>query len=129
MNGSRRFSKYSPPPPKKGVIQLIGVLPSEIAHLIAREPEEKASEHQYVKTMLMKRFKLNSEKFRKNFVKIQKSLDCTWYYFYYDMKNYLLGWLNGLKIEKNYQLKDLMIFDQIKKEHRLNLRKDFWIIV
>lgn len=46
---------------EKQVTQLTGVLPTGIAHLIAREPEEQAGEYQYVKTMLLKRFKFSLE--------------------------------------------------------------------
>lgn len=37
---------------QKLVTQLLWVLPSEIAHLIAREPEEQVSEYEYIKTVL-----------------------------------------------------------------------------
>ena len=77
-----RQAKVLQVPPEKWVTQLIGVLPPEISHLIAREPEEQAREYEYVKSLLLKRFKLSPEKFRQLFVKLQKSVDKTWHAFF-----------------------------------------------
>ncbi|GFY28975.1 retrovirus-related Pol polyprotein from transposon opus [Trichonephila clavipes] len=41
------------------VTNLVGLLPLEMANLIAREPEEKANDYEHVKGMLLKRFKLS----------------------------------------------------------------------
>lgn len=97
-----------------------------IAHLIACDPEEQATENQYVKTMQLKRLKLSPEKFRQNFVKQQKSTDCNWHDFYYEIKNYLEGWLNRLKIEAHEQLKDLIIVYGIKKTASYEFKEKFW---
>ncbi|GFX30859.1 hypothetical protein TNCV_4145671 [Trichonephila clavipes] len=42
---------------KEWVGQLLGLLPLEIVQFIAREPEEQAENYDYVKTLLLKRFK------------------------------------------------------------------------
>ncbi|GFS99228.1 uncharacterized protein TNCV_1600681 [Trichonephila clavipes] len=45
-------------------IYLIGVLPSDVTSLIAREPEEKCRDYSHIRGMLLQRFKLTAEKFR-----------------------------------------------------------------
>ena len=97
------------------VSHLIGILPTEINNLIAREPEEEARDYPHIKSLLLKRFKLTAEKFRQLLVKTQKNPDSTWQDFYHVIKTYLEGWLTGLKIETFEQLKDLMIVDHIKR--------------
>ncbi|GBM78104.1 hypothetical protein AVEN_132239-1 [Araneus ventricosus] len=81
------------------VAQLISMLPPNIVQLIAREPEEDANKYEYVKALLLQRFKLSAEKFRQLFNKDKKASERTWYDFYYELKNYLEGWLNGLNIK------------------------------
>ncbi|GFX57533.1 protein NYNRIN [Trichonephila clavipes] len=41
-----------------------GLLPLEMANLIAMEPEEKANDYEHIKGMLLKRFKLSPEAFK-----------------------------------------------------------------
>ncbi|GFX37190.1 hypothetical protein TNCV_199411 [Trichonephila clavipes] len=49
----------------KHVVQRIrALLPTEVSHIIAREPDDKANSYEHVKDLLLKRFKLTSEKFR-----------------------------------------------------------------
>ncbi|GFU20215.1 retrovirus-related Pol polyprotein from transposon 17.6 [Trichonephila clavipes] len=96
-------------------LYLIGVLPVEINNIIAREPEEQASDYEHIKEVLLKRFKLSAEKFRQLLIKTQKNSEATWYDFYHELKTFLDGGLNGLKIETFEQLKDLMLVDQIKR--------------
>ncbi|GBN38242.1 hypothetical protein AVEN_241799-1, partial [Araneus ventricosus] len=46
--------------PKKDWVQkLIGLIPIEIAHLIAREPADKCNDYDHVKDLLLQRFKLS----------------------------------------------------------------------
>ncbi|GFV62230.1 CCHC-type domain-containing protein [Trichonephila clavipes] len=63
---------------KEWVGQLLGLLPLEIVQFIAREPEEQAENYDYVKKLLLKRFKLSPEVFRQKFVQHQKKSDSTW---------------------------------------------------
>ncbi|GBM02736.1 hypothetical protein AVEN_49376-1, partial [Araneus ventricosus] len=46
------------------VTHLLGLLPCDVAQLIAREPDEIAKDYNEVKKMLLKRYKLTPEKFR-----------------------------------------------------------------
>ncbi|GFX25118.1 CCHC-type domain-containing protein [Trichonephila clavipes] len=97
------------------VTHLISILPSEIVGLIAREPEKDAADYEFVKKLLLQRFKLSPEKFRQLFVKHQKNPDGTWKDFYYEIRNFCEEWLNGLDIQTFEDLKDLLITDQMKK--------------
>ncbi|GFU45507.1 uncharacterized protein TNCV_3626001 [Trichonephila clavipes] len=55
------------------ISHLLGLLPTEVSHIIAREPDDKANSYEHVKDLLLKRFKLTPEKFRQLFVTHQKS--------------------------------------------------------
>ncbi|GBM28127.1 hypothetical protein AVEN_218619-1, partial [Araneus ventricosus] len=112
-------------PAENQVAQLISLLPPDIVQLIAREPEEDAKKYEYVKALLLQRFKLSAEKFRQLFNKHQKASESTWYDFYYELKNYLEGWLNGLNVKTFEQLKDLMLVDQIKKRTSMEFKEHF----
>ncbi|GFV24856.1 transposon Tf2-6 polyprotein [Trichonephila clavipes] len=60
--------------PKKDWVQKrIGLIPIDIAHLIAREPADKCNDYNHVKSLLLKRFKLSPEKLRQLFISHRKS--------------------------------------------------------
>ncbi|GFU29945.1 SCAN box domain-containing protein [Trichonephila clavipes] len=82
--------------------------------IIAREPEKDAADYEFVKKILLQRFKLSPENFRLLFVKHQKNPDSTWKDFYYEIRNFCEEWLNGLHIQTFEDLKDLHITDQMK---------------
>ncbi|GFV87805.1 uncharacterized protein TNCV_780871 [Trichonephila clavipes] len=63
------------------VSHLLGLLPTEVSHIIAREPDDKANSYEHVKDLLLKRFKLTPEKFRQLFVTHQKAPERTWIHF------------------------------------------------
>ncbi|GFW83356.1 retrovirus-related Pol polyprotein from transposon 412 [Trichonephila clavipes] len=44
------------------VSHLLGLLSTEVSHIIAREPDDKANSYEHVKDLLLKRFKLTPEK-------------------------------------------------------------------
>ncbi|GFU99737.1 uncharacterized protein TNCV_2108381 [Trichonephila clavipes] len=107
---------------------LIGVLPSDVTSLIAREPEEKCRDYSHIRGMLLQRFKLTAEKFRELFSRHRKSPNETWKDYYFEIQAYFEGWLNELKIDSFDGLKNLMIADQMKmrfspecKEHYLDI--------
>ncbi|GFX68022.1 uncharacterized protein TNCV_921231 [Trichonephila clavipes] len=70
------------------VSHLLGLLPTEVSHIIAREPDDKANSYEHVKDILLKCFKLNPEKFRKLFVTHQKAPERTWIDFYHELNTY-----------------------------------------
>ncbi|GFX97002.1 uncharacterized protein TNCV_1997341 [Trichonephila clavipes] len=98
------------------VSHLLGLLPTEVSHIIAREPDDKANSYEHVKDLLLKRFKLTPEKFRQLFVTHQKAPERTWIDFYHELNTYFNGWIDGLKIDTFKKLSDLIITDQLKRK-------------
>ncbi|GFS59037.1 stress response protein nst1 [Trichonephila clavipes] len=89
------------------------------------EPEKDAADYEFVKKLLLQRFKLSPEKFRQLSVKHQKNPDVTWKDFYYEIRNFCEEWLNGLDIQTFEDLKDLLITDQMKKKVPSEVREHF----
>ncbi|GFX69146.1 SCAN box domain-containing protein [Trichonephila clavipes] len=104
---------------------IIGFVTLEIVQFIAREPKEQAENYDYVKKLLLKRFKLSPEVFRQKFVQHQKKSDSTWKDFTFEIKNYLDEWLIGLEINTFQDLKDLMVVDQLKKRANASMKDHF----
>ncbi|GFX22302.1 uncharacterized protein TNCV_2951431 [Trichonephila clavipes] len=98
------------------VFHLLDLLPTEVSHIIAREPDDKANSYEHVKDLLLKRFKLTPEKFRQLFVTHQKAPERTWIDFYHELNTYFNGWIDGLKIDTFDKLSDLIITDQLKRK-------------
>ncbi|GFW65176.1 uncharacterized protein TNCV_394421 [Trichonephila clavipes] len=94
---------------------LIGVLPSDVTSLIAREPEEKCRDYSHIRGMLLQRFKLTAEKFRELFSRHRKSPNETWKDYFFEIRAYFEGRLNELKIDSFDGLKNLIIAVQMKK--------------
>ncbi|GFW70623.1 transposon Tf2-9 polyprotein [Trichonephila clavipes] len=92
------------------------LLPTEVSHIIEREPDDKANSYEHVKDLLLKRFKLTPEKFRQLFVTHQKAPERTWIDFYHELNTYFNGWIDGLKIDTFNKLSDLIITDQLKRK-------------
>ncbi|GBM45676.1 hypothetical protein AVEN_166484-1 [Araneus ventricosus] len=112
--------------PKKDWVQkLIGLIPIEIAHLIAREPADKCNDYDHVKDLLLQRFKLSPEKFRQLFLFHQKDDEKTWQDFQHELQTYFDGWTLGLKVNTYDQLRELIIADQMKKKAPYDLREHF----
>ncbi|GFX85931.1 transposon Tf2-9 polyprotein [Trichonephila clavipes] len=112
--------------PKKDWVQkLIGLIPIDIAHLIAREPADKCNDYNHVKGLLLKRFKLSPEKLRQLFISHRKSNERTWQAFFYEIQTYFDGWISGSNVETFDQLRELIIADQIKKSAPYELREHF----
>ncbi|GBN84195.1 Transposon Tf2-8 polyprotein [Araneus ventricosus] len=112
--------------PKKDWVQkLIGLIPIEIAHLIAREPADKCNDYDHVKDLLLQRFKLSPEKFRQLFLFHQKDDEKTWQDFQHEFQTYFDGWTLGLKVNTYDQLRELIIADQMKKKAPYDLREHF----
>ncbi|GBM88082.1 Retrovirus-related Pol polyprotein from transposon 17.6 [Araneus ventricosus] len=112
--------------PKKDWVQkFIGLIPIEIAHLIAREPADKCNDYDHVKDLLLQRFKLSPEKFRQLFLFHQKDDEKTWQDFQHELQTYFDGWTLGLKVNTYDQLRELIIADQMKKKAPYDLREHF----
>ncbi|GBN33763.1 Tigger transposable element-derived protein 6 [Araneus ventricosus] len=112
--------------PKKDWVQkLIGLIPIEIAHLIAREPADKCNDYDHVKDLLLQRFKFSPEKFRLLFLFHQKDDEKTWQDFQHELQTYFDGWTLGLKVNTYDQLRELIIADQMKEKAPYDLREHF----
>ncbi|GFS79235.1 transposon Ty3-I Gag-Pol polyprotein [Trichonephila clavipes] len=112
--------------PKKDWVQkLIGLIPIDIAHLIAREPADKCNDYNHIKGLLLKRFKLSPEKLRQLFISHRKSNERTLARFFYEIQTYFDGWISGSNVETLDQLRELIIADQIKKSAPYELREHF----
>ncbi|GFS54398.1 uncharacterized protein TNCV_4808911 [Trichonephila clavipes] len=107
------------------VSHLLGLLPTEVTHIIGREPDNKANFYEHVKDLLLKRFKLTSEKFRQLFVTHQKAPERTWIDFYYELNTYFSGWIDGLKIDTFDKLSDLIITDQLKRKTPFEFKENY----
>ncbi|GBM05616.1 hypothetical protein AVEN_202249-1 [Araneus ventricosus] len=79
--------------------QLVGLLPNDMAQLIAREPEEVTEDYEQVEQILLKRYKLSAEMFRQMFTKHSKNADGAWKDFVYELGTYFEEWIEGLKVE------------------------------
>ncbi|GFV65368.1 uncharacterized protein TNCV_567111 [Trichonephila clavipes] len=82
------------------VSHLLGLLPTEVSHIRAREHVDKANSYENVKDLLLKRFKLTPEKFRKLFVTHQNAPESTWINFYLELNTYFNGWIDDLTDSK-----------------------------
>ncbi|GFX34168.1 peptidase A2 domain-containing protein [Trichonephila clavipes] len=115
----------SPDYVEEDVKKLIGLIPIVIAPLIAREPADKCNDYNHVKRLLLKRFKLSSEKLRQLFISHRKSNERTWQDFFYEIQTYFDGWISVLNVKTFDQLRELIIADQIKKIEPYKFQEHF----
>jgi hypothetical protein len=104
------------------VFYLTGLLPSDINDIISREPKEKADSYEFVKNLLLKKYKLSSEMFRQLFYKQSKLKGTAWSDLVYKMTNYFQGWLEGMNVNSFEELKGLMVTDQMKRKVPIEVR-------
>ncbi|GFY71433.1 retrovirus-related Pol polyprotein from transposon opus [Trichonephila inaurata madagascariensis] len=107
------------------VSALLALMPSEINQLMAREAEEKFDDYDYIKGILLKRFKLSAEIFRRKFVKHQWNPNQSWRDFVFEITSYFEEWLGGLGVNDFEGLKNLMITDQLKRRVPGDVREQF----
>ncbi|GBM21282.1 hypothetical protein AVEN_149868-1 [Araneus ventricosus] len=82
-----RQVKRAKVPEELWVSHLIGLLPSNMAQLIARELEEVIEDYEQVKQILLKQYKFSAEMFRQMFTKHSKNAHGTWKDFVERTKN------------------------------------------
>ncbi|GFS63117.1 transposon Tf2-6 polyprotein [Trichonephila clavipes] len=112
--------------PKKDWVQkLIGLIPIDIAHLIAREPADKCNDYNHVKGLLLKDLSYPRRNFVQLFISHRKSNERPWQDFFYEIQTYFDGWISGSNVETFDQLRELIIADQIKKSAPYELREHF----
>nr|XP_042913112.1 uncharacterized protein LOC122273114 [Parasteatoda tepidariorum] len=120
-----RQAQLSEVPKEFWASNLIGLLPYDVAQLIARESDDVASDYDRVKLLLLKRFKLTAEKFRQLFVKHNRTNSSSWQDFAYELRNFFQGWVSGLEITTFKQLGELIISDQIKRKVPADVKDHF----
>ncbi|GFX74792.1 transposable element Tcb2 transposase [Trichonephila clavipes] len=92
---------------------VVGLLPTEVSNLIAKESVVDAQDYYKI---LLKRFKLSAEKFQQMFSRHTKDPVKTWHDFYFDLQTYFYRWLKESKVTTLEELKNLIVADQIKKK-------------
>ena len=107
------------------------VLTTEILNMLAKEPVSDANKYDFVKSIILKRYNLNSEKLKQCFYLHQKSAEKSWRNFAHKLNSYFTEWIFELEVKTFEQLKDLIITEQMKypvlaemREHFLHERKD-----
>lgn len=63
---------------KDWVAYLLSIVPAEISNMLARETVQKARHYDHIKTFILKRYKLNSEKLKSLFYHHQKTTEKLW---------------------------------------------------
>ncbi|GBM70835.1 hypothetical protein AVEN_69121-1 [Araneus ventricosus] len=107
------------------ITHLLGLLPYDVAQLIAREPDEIANDYDEVKNILLKRYELTPEKFRQKFFMHNKNLGSTWKNFAYELRSIFNEWVNGVKADSFEKLSDLITTDQIKRKVTQEVKDHF----
>ncbi|GBN58781.1 hypothetical protein AVEN_213916-1 [Araneus ventricosus] len=97
------------------VSQLMALLPLDLAQIIIKEPEDKMKDYLHIKGVLLERFKMKPETFRVKFTQHQRKSGELWKELIFELRNYLEGWLDGVKVNDFETLKNLMITDQVKR--------------
>ncbi|GFS58462.1 uncharacterized protein TNCV_2475611 [Trichonephila clavipes] len=80
------------------VSALLARMPPDITQLIARESEDKFDNYDYIKGVLLKRFKMSPETFRQKFMKHQCIPARCWRDFVFEITSYFEEWLDGMEI-------------------------------
>ncbi|GFX82081.1 uncharacterized protein TNCV_398111 [Trichonephila clavipes] len=102
------------------VSQLIPLLPIQIAKIVAKEPLEKSDDYPHIKNLLLARFQLTPIALRDRFESHQRRPGAMWADLVFELRSYLDNWLAGMKVGDFAALKELLVTEQIKKEHQVN---------
>ncbi|GFS86818.1 SCAN box domain-containing protein [Trichonephila clavipes] len=125
-----RKAELAQVPKKDWVAYLLAVLPAELSNILAREPTERANNYDFVKYLILKRYRLNSEKLKQCFYKHQKSAEKSWRNYAHELNSYFTEWIAELQVKTFEQLKDLLITEQLKYRVPAEVREHFlddWI--
>ncbi|GFU18744.1 transposon Ty3-I Gag-Pol polyprotein [Trichonephila clavipes] len=82
------------------VSALLARMPPDITQLIARESEDKFDNYDYIKGVLLKRFKMSPETFRQKFMKHQRIPARSWRDFVFEITSYFEEWLDGMESQR-----------------------------
>ncbi|GFS69125.1 SCAN box domain-containing protein [Trichonephila clavipes] len=98
--------------------------------MLAREPTERANNYDFVKDLILKRYRLNSEKLKQCFYRHKKSAEKSWRNYAHELNSYFTEWIAELQVKTFEQLKDLIITEQLKYRVTAEVREHFlddWI--
>ncbi|GBO24024.1 hypothetical protein AVEN_88696-1 [Araneus ventricosus] len=109
-----RRAEMAEVPKKDWVVYLLAVLPAELSNVLAREPSSEANNYDFVKRIILKRYKLKNEKLKQCFYRHQKSAEKSWRNYAHERNSYFTEWISDLEEKTFEQLKDLMITEQRK---------------
>ncbi|GFS50498.1 SCAN box domain-containing protein [Trichonephila clavipes] len=109
-----RKAELAQVPKKDWVAYLLAVLPAEFSNMLAREPTEKGNNYDFVKDLILKRYRLNSKKLKQYFYRHQKSVEKSWRNYAHELNSYFTEWIAELQVKTFEQLKDLLITEQLK---------------
>ncbi|GFX16182.1 SCAN box domain-containing protein [Trichonephila clavipes] len=115
---------------KDWVAYLLAVLPAELSNMLAREPTERANNYDFVKDLILKRYRLNSEKLKQCFYRHKKSAEKSWRNYAHELNSYFTEWIIELQVKTFEQLRDLLITEQLKYRAPVDVREHFlddWI--
>ncbi|GFV03572.1 histone-lysine N-methyltransferase SETMAR [Trichonephila clavipes] len=125
-----RKAELAQVPKKDWVAYLLAVLPAELSNMLAREPTERANNYDFVKDLILKRYRLNSEKLKQCFYRHKKSAEKSWRNYAHELNSYFTEWIAELQVKTFEQLKDLLITEQLKYRVPAEVREHFlddWI--
>lgn len=85
---------------------------SVIVNILAREPDPLANNYDYVRNLLLKRFKMSLEEFKQKLKSHKKFISASRHDQAFELRNSFEKWINGLEF---FNFEDLrIIIDQIK---------------
>ncbi|GFS48001.1 SCAN box domain-containing protein [Trichonephila clavipes] len=125
-----RKAELAQVPKKDWVAYLLAVLRAELSNMLAREPTKRANNYYFVKDLILKRYRLNSEKLKQCFYRYQKSAEKSWRNYAHELNSYFTEWIAELQVKTFEQLKDLLITQQLKYHVPAEVREHFlddWI--
>ncbi|GFX32898.1 SCAN box domain-containing protein [Trichonephila clavipes] len=128
--GRKKKAELAQVPKKDWVAYLLAVLPAELSNMLAREPTKRANNYDFVKDLILKRYRLNSEKLKQCFYRHQKSAEKSWWNYAHELNSYFTEWIAELQVKTFEQLKDLLITEQLKYRVPAEVREHFlddWI--
>ncbi|GFW98974.1 SCAN box domain-containing protein [Trichonephila clavipes] len=120
-----RKAELAQVPKKDWVAYLLAVLPAELSNMLARELTERANNYDFVKDLILKRYRLNSEKLKQCFYRHQKSAEKSWRNYAHELNSYFAEWIAELQVKTFEQLKDLLITEQLKYRVPAEVREHF----
>ncbi|GFV23869.1 SCAN box domain-containing protein [Trichonephila clavipes] len=92
---------------KDWVAYLLAFLPAEFSNILAREPTEMcvcvANNYDFVKDLILKRYRLNSEKLKQCFNRHQTSAEKSWRNYAHELSSYFTEWIVELQKLDEYE--------------------------